>query len=570
MSQNKEYTNSPEAIKLANGETPLISKIKLGTKNFDITSPKDWSENRPAHRAYIYGRTHYEDSEVFFSEQDLEDENLVCTYSFSNSYLDGQRIITDTWQPTAEWFTPGKSYVVVFKYDLESESCEFKWNLAADPEYSFTYNEREHKLIYDPELNFISVINEQILSSTGNSTSRGNTLTLRPVIWDEKAEDSSLTRESNKENAQYTIIKKLDSKYISIDNKTIKQNSQGVLHTDEFFTSDFMISQDFGKYKARSLIPARGKTLTQVIQDAFCENLQPEILLSPSIKYRVTGDSQSTVRALTYEYGDTVTLQWEIEFNPGKYSYGTKKENDSDLYIDKIEFLNGTGSYHKTRISREFTDFAKYPQPNRGPYTISGTFDIALDHAPTELEEYVPYTSMGKSIIKVIGIDDTADYAVSSFGDSAANINFSSYTEESSALKASAGEVFGAYRWFVGYRTAPEDNLTFTENDSIDRDLFKDKESSLDGLPETITTTSAKQWFFAVPKVANIAKIELENLRTGAAVSTNDWQTTQVKIADASGKQLNNYTLFSVTNPVADLGTNTYKINVTLGGGTDE
>jgi hypothetical protein len=560
MSQNQEYFNSPEAIKDANGDTPLISKIKLGTKNFNITSPKDWSENRPAHRAYIYGRTHYEERDVAFSAQQIESEDLRCTHSFENTYLNGSLFTADAWQPEAEWFTVNRCYNVTFKYDQEIESINFEWeltNILPEGEetlnFNFNYLGSTLTLHYDPILNTISLSGETVQSNTGTSISRTNTIILQPLAWENASDDK-------KDKVQYDITKQLDSKYIAIDNKTIRRNAQGKLQTDELFNDDFTVSRAFGKYPALSSVPAKGKTLKQVIQEAFCENLLPEIVTQPSIEYQVTYNGSTD---LVFEYGDTVTLDWKLKFNPGKYSYGTSNQNDSDLYLDKIVTIPMGTSYHLGEII--LAENIGQRVPNTGVQELTGTFEVIIPNAKPNDENKPVSLSIGSSRIKAICKEDPEDFAVSSFGTATTSINFSDYAGEANAFTSSAGEISAAYRWYAGYAKEGSEK-TFEANTSVDKSIFT--YSSLTGLPQTFITNQAKQWFFAVPKVAGITNINLTHQATGAAVNIGGFTKISVTITDAGNKSAD-YDLFVATNAVADSMTNTYNLTV-LYGGTDE
>lgn len=84
------------------------------------------------------------------------------------------------------------------------------------------------------------------------------------------------------------------------------------------FPSDFVFTETFGKYEPGTSgsveVPAEGKTLTQLLTDAFSEDKNPTIT-QPSVS--VT--SPQMTRA---EVGTNITPSYNVTFNPGNYQYG--------------------------------------------------------------------------------------------------------------------------------------------------------------------------------------------------------------------------------------------------------
>lgn len=84
------------------------------------------------------------------------------------------------------------------------------------------------------------------------------------------------------------------------------------------FADDMVFTYQFGKYAPDSSgqveIPATGKTLEQLLMDAFAEEKNPTTT-QPSASV-----SSSQVKA--YEVGTNVTVQYNASLNPGNYQYG--------------------------------------------------------------------------------------------------------------------------------------------------------------------------------------------------------------------------------------------------------
>ena len=180
----------------------------------------------------------------------------------------------------------------------------------------------------------------------------------------------------------------------------------------------------------------------------------------------------------------------------------------------------------------------------------------------------VPFGSSSTKL-KVFYRRDDEDYAITSLG-----------TEPEPqvriAVKADDGdhqpdceitgpEIYGAYRYFWGYRQE-NNKINFVE-DTITRETFQHEQanSSLFGLPGIIETTKAIQWFFAVPKSANISTINLIHQNSGTSAGLLN--TKDITITDAAGA-VADYKLFYIVNAEADFGTNTYMIKC-LGGETE-
>lgn len=84
------------------------------------------------------------------------------------------------------------------------------------------------------------------------------------------------------------------------------------------YDADFIVSEQFGKYAAGATVPAEGKNVMEVINDAFCQDKQPQIIEMPSLSIEIRGNGIKKV-------GDTVEITYILTFdnsNRGRYSYG--------------------------------------------------------------------------------------------------------------------------------------------------------------------------------------------------------------------------------------------------------
>ena len=84
------------------------------------------------------------------------------------------------------------------------------------------------------------------------------------------------------------------------------------------FPSDFVFTETFGKYEPGAggsvEVPAEGKTLTQLLTGAFCEDKNPTIT-QPSA-------SVTSAQMTRAEVGTNITPTYSVSFNPGNYQYG--------------------------------------------------------------------------------------------------------------------------------------------------------------------------------------------------------------------------------------------------------
>jgi hypothetical protein len=566
VAEADKYATNAKETRALNNDIPVISKIRIGRTEFDITTPKDWSVSNKSHKAYIHGRTHYEDTRFYEDEEEivkeLENEaKLNYTHTFKNTYssysyetgeLGGK--IEDFWCPVSSWITPGKKYKITLNYPNSGTSYAVEWVLPEDPADSINEtsecvlteaNGIKTALLFHYKRNLFELTGEEILepSNSGNSyESKYNEVSISPVP----------VNKENPDITTYSFVKKLNAGFIPVDNKTITQNEEGLLQAGEIFDTPLLLSQDFGKYKAQDQIEATGKTLMQIFKEAFCENLQPKIIAYPKTSCYIY-DANSPESELIYEVGSEPKLSWEVTFNPGKYSYGTKKKHDSNLYIksvvlkcsdtDSYEFKDSNGDSVNT-LTFNF-GINNSGQTNSGDQTFSGDFKILVKQS----------TSLTISM-EINYILDGDDHAITNMGDKPVPNDINSIWENYRATKTNI-KLDGAYRWFWGYRTEGND-FDFSTLTELDRTTTDFMGSSLTGLPAEIVTEKAKQWFFAIP---NNLDYEVSKLKyKGIPASTMVHQTTDpIIIKDAAGNSVE-YKLFYVSNVVADKTTNTYEI----------
>lgn len=87
---------------------------------------------------------------------------------------------------------------------------------------------------------------------------------------------------------------------------------------DVTFPENFTFTETFGKYEPGSSgsveVPAAGKTLTELLTDAFSEDRNPTIT-QPSA-------SVTSAQMTRAEVGTNITPTYSVSFNPGNYQYG--------------------------------------------------------------------------------------------------------------------------------------------------------------------------------------------------------------------------------------------------------
>lgn len=128
------------------------------------------------------------------------------------------------------------------------------------------------------------------------------------------------------------------------------------------FSQDLVFTEPFGKYEpvnGKVTVPANGKTLLEVLLDAYAEDVNP-VITQPSV-------SISSAQAGSYEVGSTVTPTYSLTFNPGKYEFGPDTNVTVNRYLvsvtDPKEEVDGqTGTLSEVQvvdnINYEFKGYA--------------------------------------------------------------------------------------------------------------------------------------------------------------------------------------------------------------------
>lgn len=116
------------------------------------------------------------------------------------------------------------------------------------------------------------------------------------------------------------------------------------------FDDDFTFTYAFGKYtpdgSGQVNIPATGKTLDQLLLDAFAEEKDPKIT-QPSVSV-----SSSQVKA--YEAGTNVTPSYNASLNAGSYSYGPATgitATSWSVQLDTQTLTTNTGTFTQIQVT---------------------------------------------------------------------------------------------------------------------------------------------------------------------------------------------------------------------------
>ena len=613
---------------------PVITKIRIGQELFNVGTPKDWEENRPGHRAYIHGRTHFKGQVIYVAENDPLLTNLTeaqyldfpyaiqvvksgevkATKEFKNTYnpleSGGKLQTTDRWQVAAPWFNDrniGLTYKL--SIDYKSQLCTLDaWEYPSEATaYALTTGaicsseDSVAMLIFDPKTTTFEIKNEDSAVKNGTEcdtkypVSVANSITIEPL----------LTTSLNSPYI-YAITHTFDAEFAPIDHNSIRQDASGLLYADIIFKNDFQVTEQFGKYPPKSWVSAAGKTTNQVIYEAFCEDVQPGKVAYPFIDFTAVPDSPDAC----YERGATATINWELQFNPGKYSYGTKNGNDSNLYVSRIGFdsSENVAAYHRAAGDPSYTlslpdgSTIAASRDETTSKVVFGTNAEAPLYDPTDTEgcynknTYKVATGRIQVQVKGEGTQGTLranvkyhkedlDYSVSVLGNKSTpllefEINNDSAIESEQAKfdisSSNIGEIFGVYRWFYGYANANTllnpTAWTASTSDPTVTEIFRGfhnqgHECPLGQFPTKITTYQMQQLFFAAP-AGRVSNFRVINARTGANAGVIRKLAQPVYIADASYTANNDYEftdedkydIFFVSNAVADSGTNTYEL----------
>ena len=512
-----------------------IEQIRLGGKLYDLEVKKDWVENNTEAVSYIQNRSHYKYEAL---GRDIPGDG--STYTFSNGYTENKDCnYIDYWTPADTWIYPGKPY-------------NFTITLAADSNIKFTgvslpKTTDGYATILPREGE--EVTPENYFQGKVQYNARTNTFRLLDEAYNEttlRSESFTLTIKACTDTT-YKLVKQLDADFLPLDNKSIGKNEAGQISVLEpVYEQDFMVTEQFGKYEPLSMIPAKGKSLKDVIDDAFCTDIQPEVQKRPSLTIKLSTDQD------VYELGETANCTWTLTFDRGAYLYGmldrdTLKNTDfpSDLYINsyKVTWCDQTftgttlGSEQNFKTNQVLSASFEYVIPSDEEITVAKSAQAEVDY--TALKDannkyiYLPSTLLGKE-----GIETVRE------GMKQANGKFE--------CTASAAKVRSSYRWFWIFN--PDNRFNETTVTTL-------AESKLGGFNSSETTNKLQSAYFLVPKAKNIKGISMKNIATNANACAS-WNTEVWSIPDASKTTYHDYDVYWFKNANADSGVNTYKIEV--------
>lgn len=527
---------SSEEMQRVNESFPLISKIKIGAKDFNITTIKDLSESHPAHRGYVYGRTHYYNEDISFSQEEVSkmvsepshEYYALCRHDFTESGA--------TWLPRIPWFVENKPYdLVIEKHDKSGDNFVFSAYITPEQpgtdvisDLNFEYASLNLQLTYETKIGFR-------LTWVGVSSIFRLIIKPRPHI-------------------SYQLLKQLDAKYLPIDNRTLNYDrTTGELYANTLFTNNLTLSQDFGKYKAGEEIPVVGKSMVEFISEALGDINRPKIERLPSITFY----APELIEA-PYEVNPNkgVKLDWKLNFDPGKYSHGTNNRNDSTIYVSKVIFTLTRSGHTQCQEPPELIFVLNHQQKD---LDVNGSFEHVLEVPSAEENKLDSYTNTNVILSGYIQVASAEPCTVQL----SAKVFFAELEEEY-AINQDGTEPTPAVRMEIPLPTIY--NISYTTeskwyygSDARTTDEKKFKNFCFGCFPETYETTGMQRWYFKAPS-GQIEKdsFKFTNAKTGAAAGPIDFDNTT-----SAG-----YDIYTIANHCADKNTNVYKIDYTKTGGT--
>jgi hypothetical protein len=528
-----------------------IEQIRLGGKVYDIEVKKDWVENDTEAISYIQNRSHYRYEAL---GRDIPGDG--STYTFSNGYTENKDCnYTDLWTPADTWIYPGKPY-------------NFTLTLAADRRIEFTG-------VSLPETTdgYATILPREGEEVTPENSFQGkvqynahtNTFRIIDEAYDELTLRSNLFILTIKACADttYKLVKQLDADFLPLDNKSIGKNEAGQISVLEpIYESDFKVTEQFGKYEPLSTVPAKGKSLKDVIDDAFCTDIQPEVKKRPSLTIELSTNED------IYELGETATCTWTLTFDRGAYSYGmldrklVKTDFPSDLYVNDYkvnwcdQIFTGTplGSEQDFKNNQVLSTSFEYTIPSDKEITVAESALAEVKYTAVKDTDdkymYLPSTLLGKTstLLDEAGIETVRKDM------SQANKEFK--------CTASAAKVQSSYRWFWIFN--PDDTFkaeSVRELANLSPDSGIQGGSKLGGFNSSETTDKLQSAYFLIPKAKNIQGINMTNAATGASACIS-WNTEVWSIPDASKTNYHDYDVYWFKNAKADSGANIYNIEV--------
>lgn len=591
---------------------PQIDQIKIKETTYDINVPKSWAQNDPAHVQYIKDRTHYQE---LLTGQDIQE---TAQYSFKNIYADSNQIYSDTWKPQQSWIyagwpcahendtehvkditCSGGLYHLTFSAEVArgtkvDEITLFNGNAWINPHQVIDGKSNEIQIVANfakfaelaPELanlipsewrnyqlrynttGYFYLANEPIAQENNETFSSGkNTLIIRPVT-------ESLEQEGYR---RYLYTHRLDAAFIPIDGKTLMLDSNGNLKAEDIYWNDFRVTEQFGRYEPLEWVPAEGRSVRDVINDAFCTDRLPS-KVEPSIEFYVKTPE------IHYEVGSTIDLDWAFRLKKGSYTYGLVNAN-KEVIVENVEgsaekaysnyradsfevtatsiALNIT--FNNFNFSGEFKDASGNPTDNCRNRDDAGTDYRTLKKNESSKQTTIilppePITSF-KMALKIVGSLEDQYSAATMLGE----ISNPLVAIQSRELNYETSNILTSdYRWFwtTNSGIAPA---------AVTSEQVRSFNSQLSGFPAAITTNKMKSMCFFMPKARAKyteatstapaileTSITVQNEATGASACL-EMLNKEVIVKDIGGNE-HEYLMYYFTNDAQDSGTNTYEI----------
>ena len=559
---------------------PQIEQIRLSDNLYDINVKKDWAENNEAAVGFIENRTHYKvvrkGTELYTTDNTGNaTTKYITAHQFYNGYLDPNndqnytRNYTDIWVPAESWVEANKAFDISVWANANSS--------AISKEIVLSENDDGTTAIFEDTISGWKLFYESATKQFHVDGDIVNPQTLRTAYF--KVE----LKVCNKETAEsqqynYTITQPLDSQYIPIDSKTITVNSEGKLQADNTYEREYLyVAEQFGKYAPKSRIYVLGKSVQDVIDDAFCTDKAATIDSTPSITLTLSPDKNVDETSNDiYELGETVKGNWTLTFNRGKYTYGMvdrsyKKLNaTSDLYPTKLTLdwqALGDTTVQETNFTEEaanwntnkwgtthrFTGSFEYTLPSDTVITSALTATATVDFE--ELQDENGYFGFPATIL--------GDRSVSNEAEVRKKMRHNA-NEGQAKLTTKASKIKSTYRWFWLFNEAGE-NLYLSdllENKIFKRDAYfptvkKLKDfSKLGGFPEKVMPYKMQQAYFLAP-ANTINSVTLQDINLG--ISAGSVLKTTCTVMDPQDNP-HDYDIFYINNEDSTYGANEYKV----------
>lgn len=143
-----------------------------------------------------------------------------------------------------------------------------------------------------------------------------------------------------------------------------------------YFLDDLTFTYQFGKYQPENgkvVVPAKDKSVSEVILDAFSEDINPTIV-QPSVTLKST-----EVKA--YEVGTVVTPSYTATFKEGSYTYDTT----TGVTVTSWAITSSQGDEKDTATG------------TLNPVTVSDNTNYYIDAVANYGDGAIPKTALGKS-----------------------------------------------------------------------------------------------------------------------------------------------------------------------------